>query len=283
MKFQVNTFVLLTLLLVKPAWPQSETGTVIFFKWDNGEITMSADSKAIPVNGGKAHTQCKIVAFGDKFAFQIAGLMDNDVPGGFDLRSIAKKIWESDSLHETDADKLVQTVSDRWIRETKPIYGAPDYLRHKRRNQPDSPVLGNVVFAATDKAGKLSARAINIVFDVQAFDSKGEVRLTYPSEFEYPRKWITAGSSGVIMEYMNRSTKRAKDFMDKWHSEHAKLNPSVRQSDLAREMIALSLQLQPDRDKLGPPIEVVKIEPFKGISWIDKGNHCDVKSRTKSH
>ena len=235
---------------------------------------MSADSKTIGAETGKVYSQCKIIAFGDKFVFQIAGLIDNKIPNGWDARLIAKNIWKSESLHESDAATLVQRVSDKWIEETKIIYSDPEYIKHKRKFQPESPVIANVVFAATDKNGQLSARAVNVVFDIRAFDSTGKVALGYPFEDEVPGKWITAGSSEIIREYMDRSTPRARAFMDKWDVANAKLSSGARQAALAREMIDLSIRLHPNRIKLGRPIEVVQIEPTKGIRWIANENRC---------
>jgi hypothetical protein len=256
------------------AWPQLQAGSVIFLDFEKEGITLSSDSKTVSVETHEVRSECKISAFGDKFAFQIAGLIKDASPNGWDVRLIARKIWKSESLHESDAAKLVQTVSDKWIAETRNIYSDPEYIRHKRHSHPESPVIANVVFAATDDNGHLALRAINVIFDVRTFDSTGTVRPAYLAKDVSSGEWLSAGSNDIIMEFMPRISQRAKEYMSRWDARTAKLGTSARQAALAREMIELSIRLHPHPDDIGPPVEVLQIIPKTGVQWIANEDKC---------
>src|ERR1700732_4343815 len=146
MESKMKYFIALIVLCGQLAWPQLQNGSVIFLDFEKEGITMSADSRMISSRDGRhSDNECKVSAFGDKFAFQVAGLIRNDISNGWDVRRIARRIWRSESRHESDAAKLVQAVSDEWIAATRKIYNDPEYLRHKRRSHPDSPVIANAV------------------------------------------------------------------------------------------------------------------------------------------
>jgi len=269
----MKRLIVLLLLTGKMAWPQSETGSVIFFYMSDGEITMSADSKTISVQSREVKSDCKISAFGDKFAFQIAGFIKDDIPNGWDVRLIARKIWQSESVHEPDAFKLVQAVSDKWMDRTRRIYSDPEYIRYRRHTHPNSPVIANVVFAATDKSGQLIARAVDVYFDMAAFDSAGRVDLGYRPRYQ-PPGWIAAGSSEIINEFMLGVSPRAKKFMNDWRANNAKLTPSSRNAELARKMIEFSIRLHPHPEEIGPPVDVLQIMPKTGIHWVQGEAGC---------
>src|ERR1035437_2838878 len=96
---------LLLALCSEMAWSQLQAGTVIFLDFEKDEITMSADSNLRSANTGEIVKDCKISTFGNKFAFQIAGLIKDAIPNGWDVRRIARQIWQSESAHESDASK----------------------------------------------------------------------------------------------------------------------------------------------------------------------------------
>jgi hypothetical protein len=278
MESKMKYFIVFIALFGQLAWPQLQTGSVIFIDFEKDGITMSADSRRTSARDGRhSDNECKISAFGDKFAFQIAGLIRNDIPNGWDVRLIARRIWQSESRHETDAAKLVQAVSDKWIVATRKIYSDPEYLRYKRRSHPERPAIANAVFAATDSSGKLALRAINVAFDVTAFDSTGAVRLDYPAKKVSAGEWISAGSNQIIMEFMLRSSPRAKEFMSQWKVESAKLNPIAQQAALASKMIELSISLHPHPEEIGLPVDVLQIIPRTGIHWVQRKTDCAAK------
>ncbi len=278
MASKIKYLALLLLLSGKMAWPEHHTGSVIYVNLSKSEITMSADSKVTSSKSGDNHTDCKISAFGDKFAFEIAGLIKDDNPHGWDARLIARKSWKSESLHESDAVKLVQAVTDKWIAATKKIYSDPEYLRHKRLSHPESDTIANVVFAATDKKGKLAAKAVNVVFDITAFDSKGIVHLSYPSGNLSPGEWKAAGSDEIITEYITGVSVRAMEFLKQWRTQQASNpSPSARQADLATKIIDLSIRLHPHPERIGPPVDVLQIMPTTGIHWIQRKPECPEK------
>ena len=198
----------------------------------------------------------------------------DDIPNGWDVRLIARRIWELESKHESDAFKLVRNVSDKWIEETRRLYSDPSYIRYKRRTHPNSNIIANAAFAATDNSGQLAVRGVNVTFDVKAFDATGNVRLDFPSMDLSPPYWISAGYNEIIKEFMGRATPRAKQFMKRWETQNSRLTSSARQAALAKEMIALSLKLQPHLEEIGPPIEVLQIKPRSGMLWIANEDKC---------
>lgn len=276
---KMKCLVLFILLCSEVAWPEVQSGTVIFLDFQKDSITLSADSKSRAVQSGKVVNDCKIVAFGNQFVVETAGLLKDDVPGGWDIRTIARRIWRLESQHETDASGLVRKVSEKWIERMRVIYNDADYIRHKRKTHPEGNVIANVAFIATDNNGHMAARGVNATFDVRVFDSTGKVKLDFPFIDLTPPYWISAGSNEIIMEYQFKTSSRAVQFSEDWALKNAKLTTDERNAAWAKEMIALSLKLHPHPEEIGPPVEVLQIKPRTGIRWVADENKCANKQK----
>ena len=191
----------------------------------------------------------------------------NDSTAKWDTQLIARKIWESESRHESDAAKLVRSVSDRWTAETRKLYTDPIIIRYRRDSYPDSSNLANATFAATDEGGKLVLTLIDVSFDKALFDAKGKIHLKYSSHELFPGDWATGGSGEIAREFMAHSSTRATEYMNWWVPKISRLDSSGRGIAVATKLIELSILLHPNQG-LGFPIDGLQIRPRTGIQLV---------------
>lgn len=247
----------------RAAWPQVETGTVIWVDFEKDEITIAADSRSTHAqDGSHDDTECKLSAFGDKFIFGLAGMARKRGPDGWDSHLIARQIWKAEAPKETDATKLVRSVSDGWASAMDSIYGNPEIIRAKRRDQPDNAVLANSLFAATDATGKLATYGVDISFDIPLFDSTGAVKLIHSPNDAIQKVGFGSGLGldEIILEFTSRSTPRAAEFMRWWLPQISRLKPSDWRAAFTSKLIELSILLHPRHDELGFPVDVVQLQ-----------------------
>jgi hypothetical protein len=272
----MKSVVLFVALLEPMAWSQVKTGTIIVLIFGKDEITISADSRVNFPNGGQDDTECKLSSFGDIFAFAMAGIASrNDSTAKWDTQLIARKIWESESRHESDAAKLVRSVSDRWTAETRKLYTDPLIIRYRRDSESSN--LANATFAATDKGGKLVLTLIDVSFDKALFDAKGEIHLKYSSHELIPGDWATGGLGEIAREFMAPSSTRATEYMNWWLPQISRLDSSGRGIAVATKLIELSILLHPNRQVLGFPVDGLQIRPRTGIRWFANEKKCPEK------
>jgi hypothetical protein len=111
MKYFARIFLLIFFLF--PICSEIDSGSVFYLDFSQDEITISADSRGTSSLGYHYDTDCKISAFGDKFAFVFAGPVRGT---DWDAHKIARQIWETDSKVTSDAATLVQMVYKDWAK-----------------------------------------------------------------------------------------------------------------------------------------------------------------------
>ena len=270
-------FLTLLVLSGKMAWPQVETGSVLYVDFSQDEVTIAADSRmTVPTTGGHDDTECKISAFGDKFVFAMAGAVKFSGDNGWDAHVIARRIWQSE-IAENDAAKLVISVSDKWVAEMENIYRKPDVIRQLRKHVSDSGVIANATFAASDKSGNLIARAVNIWFDLPLFDSKGTISVSHEGEYLAVGKSIGAGLDEIIDEFQERSSTRAREYIQWFAPQLSGMSPSQRHAAIASKFIELSILLHPRNAELGFPIDILQLVRTTGVRWVLRKPNCPEK------
>jgi hypothetical protein len=202
------------LLSSQLVWPQVETGSVVVGTFDQDEITIAADSRKTMLETGiHDDTECKISAFGNNFVFAVAGTAGS--VGGWTAASVARTTWEAESKVASDTP-LLDRVVDGWIKAMEKIYGDPELIAIVRRRITDVPVVATAAFAAMDKSGNLGLEGINILFDLNLFDTTKQVRL-FHSVFAAPvGATIATGRNDVALEFRYKTTQRAKDYAN-WY------------------------------------------------------------------
>jgi len=279
----MKQIILLFLLYGKMAWPQVESGTVIFVHFSQNDVTMSADSRTNLSTGEHNDNECKLSAFGDKFVFSMAGVVKQtakeNAQGSWGGHAIARRIWESESKIETDAEKLVSAVSAKWVTEMEKIYKDPKFMRGHVREAPGVEVLANAFFAATDKIG-ISAKAVNIGFDLPLFNRTGwSVRFVNDIPESIPQNsWRAGGHGEIITEFMAPPpiSQRAVPFAKEFRTVNPILGPRSREqtASMAMKLIELSVELHPQRDELGLPVDVLQLQRGTGVLWIARKVNC---------
>jgi hypothetical protein len=85
---------------------------------------------------------------------------------------------------------------------------------------------------------------------------------------------IAAGHSEVIDEFMDRSTDRARRYLDSYFPTLAKLSPSARNAAISTKMIEMSILWSPQPAAVGFPIDALQLRSRTGVKWIKKKSNC---------
>jgi hypothetical protein len=254
------------------AWPQVKTGTVLFINFTPSDLTIAADSRVTLGGGGYNDTECKISAFGDKFVFVMAGAVFSTD----DLRnphSIARQIWELNSLTEQSAKKLVPVIAEEWVARMEQIYAQSGQIGAVKKHM-GGEVLANAFFAATDSMGQLAIVGVNIDFDGQLFDTSGQIHITHNIRNLPPDSWASGGLDEVADEYRLETSVRAKEYMSQFRTEILSLSPLEQRARLAAKYVEMSILLHPRKAELGFPIDVLQLKPGTGVNWVSIKANC---------
>jgi hypothetical protein len=270
---KMKLLIFLAISLNQLAWSQLQTGTVIYINVVQGEVTISADSRMNIIAGGHDDTECKIFAFGSKFVFSMAGAARIDQ---WNAHSVAREIWERESKIHSDTTLLARTVKG-WIEAVEPIYGIHVAEIRKHMNSGDAPVIATAFFAAADKAGTIKVQAVDIVFDLQLFDSTGRVKVLHKIGEIPTNSSASMGHDEIAMEFHFQTTQRAKDYMAWFKRRIATLPPDQQYAELASKYIELSILLHSKNSELAFPVDVLQLRKDTGVRWIYRKDNCPEK------
>lgn len=280
MKIQIRVLLLL-LLFKQPAGPEFQGGTVLFVYYSPDEVTFAADSRLVQYHStgsqltvvGQNDEECKVSAFGNNFVFTMAGLANITFHGQQNTHDIARAIWQSESAHEANAEKLVKTVSDKWVAAMREIYERPSVARYQTRK--NGPVIANAFFAATDQTGRLAVHAVDLAVDLRLFQSQGIVRVNAANEGDMDLSGgpSAAGKAEIITELRAGTTPRAKKFKEEFRSQTLNMTPSQRRAAYATKLIELSVLFNSD-GSVGLPVDVLQLRRRTGVQWVRRKRNC---------
>jgi hypothetical protein len=254
---------------------QVSTGTVIYVDLSKDEFTIAADSRTTFSSGAHDDTECKILAFGNQFVFTMAGVVENQ---NWNAHVVARRIWQTESLKESDPVKLAQIVGERWATEMEANYrdaSVINNVRLMRTNETQSEVLATAVFLATNDLSEMIVYAISIDYDPKAFTSENLMR-THHDGFviSAPISAVTGGRDEIISEFNSQTSERAREYFKWFIPTISNLPPSQRRALYASKLIELSILLHPKADELGFPIDVLQLRPKSGVSWVSLKPNC---------
>jgi hypothetical protein len=260
-------------LLAQLTGPQAKigTGTATFLIYSPGIITIAADSRTTLFIGAPNDTECKISAFGNNYAFAMAGITfqyDGQTP-----HDIANQVWEA-NLNETDATKLVLAVAEKWTKRMEELYGPLETSVFRKIRSFGGEMLTTAYFIATNKAGQMAAASSEIKFDGKVFDLTSKVQITHDIEAVQPYQWYSAGLREITDEHMKQTSDRAREYMTAFMAQIIVLPPSERDAKLAAELIKLSILLHPHKEMLAFPIDVLQLKRSIGVNWVSVKPNC---------
>jgi len=238
------------------------------------EITIAVDSRTTDSTGKQLDPECKVSAFGNQFVFVMAGLSSKF--GIWNAHDIARESWKAEAKLGQSAQDATNAVSRRWTTKIEEKYKDPEIIKDAREYGPTGePVLANAVFAAVDPSGGMAVTGINILYDRALYDATGKIRIQDqpPRVYKAPRS-VFGGFSEIAQEFVAMKTQRAKSYMNWFLPRIAGQGISQQRAAIATKLIELTILLHPKNSKLGFPIDVLQIDRFSGIHWIERKGQC---------
>ncbi len=269
---------LFIVLLAQSAWPQVETGSVLFFERQQNELTVATDSRVTGMTSGRHEdAQCKISAFGPQFVFSSVGIASKGENGKviWDAFDMARRIWRSEAKTGS-TNTLVARVADKWTIRMVKALAEPSTIQAVRKRTLDG-ALASAVFANTAKSDPLVVEEVEIGFDVPLFDSTHKVRITHSSKIVLDGSYGFGGHGEIAVEFLYRTSERGKDFYNRFTAENSSKDSSTQRAILARELVELSVQLHPNRIELGLPADVLQLKGGGTVQWRWVKQNCPQK------
>jgi hypothetical protein len=115
---------------------------------------------------------------------------------------------------------------------------------------------------------------VDIEFDSALFDSTSQIRITDRSGTVPEGFSGGTGYAEVVLEFMNRTSPRAKDYMNWFMTRIAKMPPSKQTAELASKFIELSILLHPKNSELAFPVDVVQLKGGGSVDWVWVKPNC---------
>ncbi len=273
LRFVIPCFLFLSQL----SYPEPQHGTVFYVEWWKSDLlTVAADSRSvIGKNGEHSDNRCKISAFGPTFVVTMAGYTESILTNGkteWDAHAIARDIWVTESKAVRSASKLVPRVSEEWIARMEDIYRRPGILEEEREFLKGRTLLLGAVFAGTDDMGGMTARAVEIGFNLEALNS-GKREFTLKQYDLLPDAWMSAGDDDVLREHRVPETERAKKYAALLVHKISTLPTNEQRATLATELIKQSVLLEQGAD-LGLPADVLQLNRNSGVVWVHRKCTC---------
>lgn len=250
---------------------ETGAGSIVFVIFTPDNLTIAADSRLTRLAGGHDDTECKISAFGSKFAFAMAGVVFTSGDGN--PHSIARGIWQAKTRTNPSTTELISDVAEEWTDKMEKLYaqsGAIGGIRKRTGGES----LATAYFAATDRTGQTILADVQINFDGQLFDKSGRIHITHDKRILRSDNWYSAGRHEIADEYIKGTSDRAKTFMVPFRTQLAALAPSERDAKMASKLVELSILLHPLKADLAPPVDVLQMKPGIGTHWVSIKPNC---------
>jgi hypothetical protein len=276
-----RTFLKISLLILVaryPAYGQLKAGSVMYVDFERDEVTIGADSRmTIGETGRHDDTECKVYAFGRYFVFAMTGLAKNWGSDTWDAHVIARRVWKDASDSIADPVQLVPIVADKWSRTMENVYSRPDVIAvvRQRLSEPDG-AISNAILAATNADGKLIVQSVNIGFDLPLMHTKGIARVKREINNVVAGTSISGGHDEIIGELLTRSSFRSRELLTSLQQQVSGMSPSERRATIVSKFIEWSILLNPNKDELAFPVDLLQLRSKTGVHWVRIKPNCSL-------
>src|SRR5262245_26514280 len=268
-----------SILILGLARVAPSAATVIVIDHTPERIIVATDSRGVSVYGGTgtaslSDSECKVFALGSQTAFVIAGHSSylrsepNDAPTWHSQRE-AQRLFE-DAVKERGgwSDAMLEGLALSWRNSTAVHM---DRLRHANlkqfRDAVGDDIRANAVFATAVGNG------VRAVYVEATLTKGGEVKVHGPTPLKCSVKPCILGYNQVADEYLNLSSQRAKDDVDRWERETTGLPEIERARRRAVNLVEVTIAHDPTRH-VGGPIDVLELRAGQKVTWIRRKPWC---------
>lgn len=295
-------------IVVANANAQINSGTVIIVGVSKDKVIVAADSRVMhgrDDNGNYIHQDgyCKIATPEHKFVYGATGLvgyisditprrwrvdaMDDarsalrDAPMRLEMRRQGQESCKAPSCTTPIPNEtFIEAIAETWWTNvaTKLMMFSTSEMDQWLKDQGGGDrVSFTGVFAG-----------ITSPSDIQVFVRSYTCKLPKPSEVEdftkrgiqkcspeYQRfsinvtpnvQWFGFGITDIVAEYLGQSSPRSKEEIKQW--------ANMSEAQIAVRLVDLTIAFSADKEKVGPPIDVVELRSDGTITWLQNPQNC---------
>ena len=246
-----------------PTWGYKR-GTVTVVDVEPDQVIVSSDSRATMPNGYR-DDDCKISEIGGEMLFSGAGYrqISSTKPAGlWDAHEVAARSFAIAKAMRT-ADTVNATARE-WEKETKAFFAGPQSDLKDLMNSGVTKIF-DALFV-----GRTADKRMIAVHDQVKIDPAGP-SIVITSETLAPPHVLAVGVEDVANEFINQSSQRAMDEMQKWQQTVSEKEATEQQLLFTEQVVKWTIQYGPDN--VGGPVDTATIDP-SGIHWITRKNVC---------
>jgi hypothetical protein len=242
-------------------------GTVTVVDVEPDQVIVSSDSRATMPTGYR-DDDCKISEIGGELLFSGAGYrnISSAKPAGtWDAHDVAVKSFGIAKAMRT-ADTVNATARE-WEKETKAFFAGPQGDLKDLMNSGVTKIF-DALFV-----GRTADKRMIAVHDQVKIDPAGP-SIAITSELLAPPHVVAVGVEDVANEFINQSSQRAMDEMQKWQPTVSAKEATEQQMLFTQQVVKWTIQYGPDN--VGGPVDTATIDEY-GIHWIARKNVCKDK------
>jgi hypothetical protein len=242
-------------------------------------IIVATDSRGVSVFGGTgtaslSDSECKVFALGSHAVFVIAGHSSyvrsepNDAPTWHSQRE-AQRLFE-DAVKGSGGwnDAMLDDLALSWRNSTAVHM---DRLRHANlkqfRDATGNDIRAHAVFASA------ASNSVQAVYVEATLTKDGKVSVFGPRPIQCGVKPCILGYNQIADEYLNRSSQRAKEEVDRWEQETTGLPEIERARRRAVSLVEVTIAHDPTRH-VGGPVDVLELRAGQKVMWIRRKSWC---------
>lgn len=266
-------------LAIALAGATPSAASVIVIDHTPERIIVATDSRGVSVFGGTgtaslSDSECKVFALGSHAVFVIAGHSSyvrsepDDAPTWHSQRE-AQRLFE-DAVKGSGGwnDAMLDDLALSWRNSTAVHM---DRLRHANlkqfRDAIGNDIRAHAVFATA------ASNSVQAVYVEATLTKDGKVLVFGPRPIQCGVKPCILGYNQIADEYLNRSSQRAQEEVDRWERETTGLPEIERARRRAVSLVEVTIAHDPTRH-VGGPVDVLELRAGQKVMWIRRKPWC---------
>jgi hypothetical protein len=263
-----------------PTGAEEEHGTIAVVRYSLSRLMIAADSRTNLGTRSNTTTNdgaCKVASLGEHAAFVASGLVGYDNNGPRDLLDTWRATDEARRVYAHLLKRDSEWQDDRldefamaWGNLVRSRVAA---LAHFNPLAVRSSVVNGLLTTALVATGR--GKRIRAVVVQIGIDSDGRIALLPLRRIE-PEVCppCALGRGEIVTEFLGLTSERARVEAARFARETRTLAEDERERRRVLRLVQLTINLLPDRNEVGGPIDALELRASGGVHWIQRKLGC---------
>ena len=255
----------------------ADVGTIIVLLISKDKAYLAADSRVGHENGQFDDHGCKVIEVTPKLLFAAAGRVafgphSSRFSAEDEAYSAVRDAMSSD-LGTLKNEPMLSLAADWGMKVAMQFQTAySNGLTVLASDGRFVPIVQGI-FVSVDDSNSVKYAEAPVYYDPPRPGFRGMLFKSHSEVEEVPEGYLNIqdyGQTGIVDEFKNLSTSRAREDRAAWLGEKRELLSS----EYAIHLVEKTIELNPDKFVVGGPIDVAEITPSNGVHWIRRKDEC---------